>query len=79
MTNGKNYVVESTLVHAGALNITDVPGSNNFTFCRVLGSIPYGTNDTINFEVWLPSASEYNERYLSVGEYTSNLSLSIDY
>lgn len=63
------YAVDSKVIDAGALNITDVNGSNNFTFCRVFGRMPYSKNDTINFEVWLPTSSKYNDRYLSVGAY----------
>lgn len=70
---GSNYVVSSTQVLAGGLaNISTVAAqnvteNNNATFCRVIGVMPYGSNNTLNFEVWLPEAERYNERYLSVG------------
>lgn len=69
LQHGLNYVVESNLVQPGRLNITgaELPATNNIAFCRVIGQIPYGANNTINFEVWLPTASDYNDRYLSVG------------
>lgn len=72
---GTNYVVSSSQVLAGELaNISvvaaqNVTVNNNATFCRVVGVIPYGPNNTLNFEVWLPEADSYNERYLSVGTY----------
>lgn len=71
--NGQ-YVIDSHLVRAEGLahisrvtaqNVTDV---NLSTFCRVIGRIPYGPNNTLNFEVWLPDTESYNERYISVGE-----------
>jgi hypothetical protein len=67
LKNGENYTIGTNLVQAGALSIQNLTGVNNATFCRVLGQIPYGNNNTINFEVWLPETSEYNGRYLSVG------------
>jgi hypothetical protein len=69
------YVVSSSQVLAGeladvsAVAAQNVTESNNATFCRVIGVIPYGSNNTLNFEVWLPEAENYNERYLSVGTY----------
>jgi hypothetical protein len=65
---GANYtVVNATLVQAGELEINGLGSTNNFTFCRVFSKMPYGSNSTLNFEVWLPESSSYNGRYLSVG------------
>lgn len=67
LKHGGNYTINSTLVDAGSL-VIDLAGVNNFTFCRVFGKMPYGPNNTLNFEVWLPEQSKYEGRYLSVGE-----------
>ncbi|KAF3039423.1 hypothetical protein E8E12_009311 [Didymella heteroderae] len=73
LRHGTNYVVSSSQVPVGGLadisavaaqNVTE---NNLATFCRVIGVIPYGANNTLNFEVWLPELESYNERYLSVG------------
>ncbi|KAH7069862.1 putative feruloyl esterase B precursor [Paraphoma chrysanthemicola] len=70
---GANYVVTSSRVAIGGIaNISAVAAqnlteTNTASFCRILGQIPYGPNNTLNFEVWLPEAENYNERYLSIG------------
>jgi hypothetical protein len=65
---GANYtIVNATLVQAGGLEIDGLDSTNNLTFCRVFSKMPYGSNSTLNFEVWLPESSSYNGRYLSVG------------
>lgn len=72
---GADHVVRShVVVIGGTANISNVAAqnlttSNAFTFCRVVGRMPYGPNNTLNFEVWLPEAESYNDRYLSVGAY----------
>ena len=63
----KYTVVNATLVQAGNLELDGLDGTNNLTFCRVFSQMPYGSNSTLNFEVWLPEGSSYNDRYLSVG------------
>lgn len=67
----KNVHFNATPITLGALNITGVSGSNNISFCRVLGTIMYGAeeNNTLNFEVWLPEPVDYNGRYISVGKF----------
>ncbi|KAF2996736.1 hypothetical protein E8E13_006227 [Curvularia kusanoi] len=76
-------VTRAEIVSAGALlgiapiaaqNLTE---SNTGPFCRVVGRIPYGANNTLNFEVWLPE-ERYNHRYLSV-EGNGGFAGTIDY
>lgn len=73
LRHSADYVVSSSRVNVGGIadikavaaqNITEI---NTATFCRVVGLMPYGPNNTLNFEVWLPENENYNGRYLSVG------------
>lgn len=78
LSHSAKYVVSSSQVLArgladiSAVTSQNVTESNNATFCRVIGVISYGPNNTLNFEVWLPDTESYNERYLSVGTYGSS-------
>lgn len=78
LSHSAKYIVSSSQVFAGevanisAVTAQNVTESNNAAFCRVIGAIPYGPNNTLNFEVWLPDAGIYNERYLSVGAYQTS-------
>jgi hypothetical protein len=71
--HGDSYVVSASRIAVDTLS--EIPAvaaqnptiSNTKPLCRVVGQIPYGENNTLNFEVWLPEAESYNERYLSVG------------
>ncbi|KAI5359472.1 putative tannase/feruloyl esterase, alpha/Beta hydrolase [Septoria linicola] len=38
---------------------------NNIAFCELKASISYGTNNTLNFETWLPDS--YEDRFIAVG------------
>ncbi|KAI9730857.1 MAG: hypothetical protein M1834_005575 [Cirrosporium novae-zelandiae] len=49
---------------------------NNYTLCRVIGSTSYAGGNTVNWELWLPETSNYNGRYLAVGN--SGLAGAID-
>ena len=62
----------TSTIEPGTLNFTGIPSTNNVTFCRVMGSMPYGAekNNTLLFELWLPPRARYNQRYLSVGRFT---------
>jgi hypothetical protein len=75
LRHSADYVVSSSRVNIGGIaeisavaaqNITE---TNTASFCRVIGLMPYGPNNTLNFEVWLPEHENYNRRYLSVGTY----------
>ena len=74
LVTGDNYVVSASRIAVEKL--TGIPAvaaqnltiSNTKPLCRVVGQIPYGENNTLNFEVWLPEAEDYNQRYLSVGK-----------
>lgn len=73
LVTGDSYVVSASRIAIDKL--AEIPAvaaqnptiSNTKPLCRVVGQIPYGENNTLNFEVWLPEAESYNERYLSVG------------
>lgn len=73
---GGRLQLNATSIAVGGLDLSALPGetgvsgTNNVSFCRVMGRIAYGRqrNDTLNFELWLPDSSDYNERYLSVGK-----------
>ena len=73
LVTGDGYVVSASRIAVDTLS--EIPAvaaqsptiSNTKPLCRVVGQIPYGENNTLNFEVWLPEADVYNERYISVG------------
>jgi hypothetical protein len=73
LRNGVDHIVDANSVVAGALQLESMTGVNNVTFCRVRGLMPYGGNNTLNYEVWLPEKSKYNRRYLSVGQFVWSL------
>lgn len=62
-----------TLVNSTAVNISDavianLTGlANDVAFCRVQGSVSYGRNYSSQVEIWLPSESSWNNRYVAVG------------
>jgi hypothetical protein len=73
LVTGDSYFVSASRIAVDTLS--EIPAvaaqnptiSNTKPLCRVVGQIPYGENNTLNFEVWLPESESYNERYLSVG------------
>ncbi|TPX13847.1 uncharacterized protein E0L32_005791 [Thyridium curvatum] len=71
----------ATPVAASSLSIpqASINGGNKAAFCRVVGIIPYGPdgNNTLNFELWLPAKSNYDGRYVAVGN--GGFAGSIDY
>lgn len=65
-----NEQFNATPVAAHSLEVAGKVYNNTLPLCRVSGAINYGSNknDTLLFEVWLPDATRYNGRYISVGE-----------
>lgn len=63
-------LTNSTWVPAGAKNVSGT--FNAAAFCEVAGTVSYPTDNFVVFEVWLPEESEYNGRFLAVGEYSSH-------
>lgn len=62
-------VHSAAAVAAAAMTVSGV--SNEAPFCRVVASIAYGGNETLNFELWLPENNAYGGRFMAVG--TSSL------
>lgn len=58
-------LLNSTLISANNLNLSGT--LNSPSFCRVLGQVAYGSNDTLNFQLWLPDPASYNGRFMAVG------------
>lgn len=44
-------------------------GANEVAFCQVVGSVAYGGNETLNFQLWLPDTSIYERRFMAVGTF----------
>lgn len=43
--------------------------TRNDSYCRVTGSVAYGEcNNSVRFELWMPSGDAYNGRFMVVGE-----------
>ena len=72
--------------NATFLNATDYPVDtlnvtntyNNIPFCGIYASISYGTgNDSLIFALWLPDPSQYEHRFMAVGN--GGLAGTIDY
>lgn len=72
-----SFAYESTLKGSNAtyLNATYYPQHslnvsntfNDIAFCEIYGSVAYGSNDSLNFALWLPDNSKYHSRFLAVG------------
>ncbi|KAN0103452.1 putative feruloyl esterase B precursor [Hyaloscypha variabilis] len=58
-------LINSTLVPIGGLNVSNTV--NQVSFCQVLGSVAYGDNKTLNFQLWLPDEKIYQGRFMAVG------------
>ena len=66
---GDASVVESTLVPAGSLTLSDTVTIPNLpSFCRVQGVSKPSADSNIQFEVWLPDRAAWNRKFLSTGE-----------
>ncbi|OJD29150.1 tannase and feruloyl esterase [Diplodia corticola] len=63
--DGDIVVTGVTFIDAFALNVSGT--FNTRPFCRLASRLAYGSDDVLNFEVWLPDNVEYNGRYLAVG------------
>ncbi|EHA51301.1 feruloyl esterase [Pyricularia oryzae 70-15] len=58
-------ISESAFVPANSIT---VEGTNNsLAFCRIYGQVAYRANNTVNFQLWLPSKDHYNGDFLVVG------------
>ena len=60
-------LINSTLVPIGGLNVSNTV--NQVSFCQVLGSVAYGDNETLNFQLWLPDEKIYQGRFMAVGKF----------
>jgi feruloyl esterase len=56
-------IVNSTLVPANS------PNKNEYEYCQVIGKVAYASNDTLNFQVYLPDSTAYNGRFMAVGKF----------
>ena len=66
---GDATVVDSTLVPAGALKLSDTVTIPNLpSFCRVQAISKPSADSNIAFEVWLPDRTVWNRKFLSTGE-----------
>lgn len=65
LQEGDVIITGATFVDALTLNVSGT--LNAHPFCRVASQLAYGSDDTLNFEVWLPGDAGYNGRYLAVG------------
>jgi hypothetical protein len=62
-------VIEAMAVASGALRISDdLVVSNLPAFCRVIAISRPTPDSEIRFEVWLPKAETWNQKFLSAGE-----------
>jgi hypothetical protein len=65
LTAYSGSILNATYYAANSLNISNI--FNDIPFCQVYGSISYGSNDSLTFTTWLPDASDYNHRFMAVG------------
>lgn len=63
--NPKAKLLNSTYVPANDLTILGI--TNKYGFCRVYGKIAYGKSNKLGFQLWLPDADAYNNRFLAIG------------
>jgi hypothetical protein len=62
-------IIEATAVPPGALRLSnDLVVSNLPGFCRVVAVSRPTPDSEIRFEVWLPKAENWNQKFLSAGE-----------
>ncbi|KAI1390757.1 feruloyl esterase [Hypoxylon trugodes] len=54
-----SYVPESSLNVSGTLN--------TIPLCRLFGQVPYANNNSVGFELWLPTTEKYDGRIVVVG------------
>jgi hypothetical protein len=66
---GNTSITSATLVTDGSLVISPTVTATNLPpFCRVQGVSKPSSDSNIFFEVWLPQADRWNNRFLSAGE-----------
>jgi hypothetical protein len=65
LSNPKAVLFNSTYVPANDLTILGI--TNKYGFCRVYGKIAYGKSNKLGFQLWLPDADVYNNRFLAIG------------
>ncbi|KAF3064991.1 hypothetical protein GL218_02558 [Daldinia childiae] len=58
-------ILNSSYIPENTLNITEK--SNAYPLCRLFGKALYPENNSVIFELWLPTAEKYNGRFLVVG------------
>ncbi|KAI1761417.1 feruloyl esterase [Hypoxylon sp. FL1150] len=58
-------ILNSSHIPEKAANISGT--LNAFPVCRLFGSVPYAGNNSVIFELWLPSTKKYNGRFVVVG------------
>lgn len=77
-------VSDAALFSSGSLNSAGI--INEFTLCRVRGTVSYDTEDTpilngpntLTWELYLPIASGYNDRFIVVGTNSPTLEERLD-
>lgn len=58
-------ILNSSYTRENAVNISGT--LNAVPVCRLFGNVPYAGNNSVIFELWLPSTEKYNGRFLVVG------------
>lgn len=61
-------LTSSTPIPVGSMIVLGA-GANEVAFCQVVGSVAYGGNETLNFQLWLPDTSIYERRFMAVGTF----------
>lgn len=61
--NSTYHAATTVHVPSGASNI-----SNNIPFCEVYASVNYAKGANLVFALWLPDQSDYEQRFLAVGD-----------
>lgn len=59
------HILNSTYRQAKSVNVSNI--LNDIPLCEVYGSVDYGTNDSLQFSLWLPDYSNYFHRFMAVG------------
>lgn len=71
---GDVILINSTAVPANSLNISGE--ANTAPFCRLFAQVPYPTNNSVLFEIWMPDPEAYNGRFLALGKEMPGLTLT---
>lgn len=77
-----HQVIPGTTIYY-ANETTDLGSSTREeAYCQVKGAVAYGgnsklkKNDSVHFELWLPSVEQFNGRFMVVGECSNEISRS---